>query len=80
MRGWLIPLQRATATSTPVRWVVPMPPVLLEDIAVDMFMVSSFGLFVMTLFQPLLRVPSRQSFALFGYPLKAGQCGVGHVR
>ena len=73
MRGWLIPLQRATATSTPVRWVVPMPPVLLEDIAVDMFMVSSFGLFVMTLFQPLLRVPSRQSFALFacGWALAA---------
>jgi hypothetical protein len=36
----------------------------LEDIAVDTFFVSSFGMFVMGLFQGLLTAPSWQSFSL----------------
>jgi hypothetical protein len=59
-----IQLHGATATSIPVRWVVRIHPVLLEDIAVDTFMVSSFGSFVMILFQPLFRASAWQIFSL----------------
>jgi len=39
----------------------------LEDIAVDTFLASSFGSFVMFLFQGLLTAPSWQSFALLAW-------------
>lgn len=42
-------------------------PLLLEDIAVDRFSISSFGRFVMRLFQPLFSAPSWQSFTLLAY-------------
>lgn len=42
-------------------------PLLLEDIAVDRFSISSFGRFVMNLFQPFFTTPSWQSFALLAY-------------
>jgi DDE superfamily endonuclease len=47
----------------------------LADIAVDTFLASSFGPFVMGLFQGLLTAPSRQSFALFacGWALTTGR-------
>src|SRR5512134_605014 len=54
----------ATATSIPVRGGVPIHPVWLEDIAVDTFMVSSFGRFVMVLFQPLFRASAWQTFSV----------------
>jgi DDE superfamily endonuclease len=41
-----------------------MHPVLLEDIAVDTCMVSSFGRFVMVLFQPLFRATAWHTFSL----------------
>lgn len=41
-----------------------MHPVLAEDIAVDTFVISSFGSFVMVLFQPLFRVSAWQTFSL----------------
>jgi hypothetical protein len=49
--------------------------VLLEDIAVDIFFVSSFGMFVMGLFHGLLSTRSWQSFALLasGWALASGQ-------
>lgn len=49
--------------------------VLWEDIAVDTFFVSSFGRFVMGLFQDLFTVPSWQSFTLLakGWTLASGQ-------
>jgi hypothetical protein len=43
---------------------VPIVTVLLEDIAVDTLVVSSFGMFVMGLFPGLFPAPSWQSFSL----------------
>jgi hypothetical protein len=47
----------------------------LEDIAVDTFFVSSFGMFVMGLFQGLFTAPSWQSFSLLacGWALTSGK-------
>jgi hypothetical protein len=47
--------------------MVTKHPILLEDIAVDRFSISSFGRFVMMLFQPLFNAPSWQSFMLLAY-------------
>jgi hypothetical protein len=55
MNSCPIQLHGATATSIPVRGVVRIPPVLLEDLAGDTLMGSSFGSVVMGLFQPLFR-------------------------
>lgn len=48
---------------------------LLEDIAVDTFFVSSFGMFVMGLFHGLFPTPSWQSFSLLacGWALASGK-------
>jgi hypothetical protein len=64
MKDCPIQLHGATATSIPVRWVVRIHPILLEDIAVDTFMVSSFGRFVMGLFRPLFKNTAWQTFSL----------------
>src|SRR5215217_5316074 len=40
---------------------------MLEDLAMAMFIVSSFGVFVMGLFAGLFRVPSRQTFTVLAY-------------
>jgi hypothetical protein len=47
----------------------------LEDIAVDTFLVSSFGTFVMMLFQGLFTTPSWQTFTLLacGWTLASGR-------
>jgi DDE superfamily endonuclease len=47
----------------------------VEDIAVDTFLSSSFGTFLMGLFQGLFTVPSQQSFTLLacGWALATGQ-------
>jgi DDE superfamily endonuclease len=47
----------------------------LEDIAVDAFLTSSFGIFVMGLFEGLLTAPSRRTFALLacGWALASRQ-------
>jgi hypothetical protein len=47
----------------------------LEDIAVDTFFVSSFGMFVMGLFPGLFTAPSWQSFSLLacGWALASGK-------
>jgi hypothetical protein len=47
----------------------------LEDIAVDTFLASSFGTFVMRLFQDLFTAPSWQSFSLLacGWTLAVGR-------
>jgi hypothetical protein len=42
-------------------------PILLEDITVAPFIVSSFGLFVMGLFAGLFTTPSWQPFTLLAY-------------
>jgi hypothetical protein len=44
--------------------VVSHATLFLEDTAMDTFLASSFGSFVMVLFQRLLTAPSWQSFAL----------------
>jgi len=41
--------------------------VVLEDIAVTSFIVSSFGLFVMGVFAELFTAPSWQTFTLLAY-------------
>jgi hypothetical protein len=55
--------------------VIRLKPILLEDIAVDTFFVSSFGMFVMGLFQGLFTAPSWPSVSLLacGWALASGK-------